>query len=229
MKRSVLSMLIAASVIIPGSNAFAASDYFLKIEGIEGESAVDIEVLSWSWGATNPGSATAPAGSGQVTSPRDSASGQATGRHQHHPSVTASQNTQSLRESPTRASTGQTAARATFSDLNFMRRPELSTLASLGEVQGFSVTLDKSSPILAKLCAQGTHIPKATLTARGEQWSLDHAVVSGCDAVPPAPRQTQGATFGERCVSGQCPAEMVALTITGQAKHTKTGHVTLLK
>lgn len=38
-----------------------ASDYFLKIDGIEGESQAEghtkeIEVLSWSWGASNPGS-----------------------------------------------------------------------------------------------------------------------------------------------------------------------------
>ncbi|MDE8653702.1 Hcp family type VI secretion system effector [Novosphingobium album (ex Liu et al. 2023)] len=39
----------------------ASVDYFLKIDGIDGESADDkhkneIDVLSWSWGATNEGS-----------------------------------------------------------------------------------------------------------------------------------------------------------------------------
>jgi type VI secretion system secreted protein Hcp len=39
----------------------AAVDYFLRIDGIEGESADakhkgEIDVLSWSWGASNTGS-----------------------------------------------------------------------------------------------------------------------------------------------------------------------------
>ncbi len=50
-------------------SAFAASDYFLKLDGVAGE----IEVNSWSWGVSN------------VTGPRDSASGQATGKRQHQP------------------------------------------------------------------------------------------------------------------------------------------------
>ena len=233
MKRISFGLLAAAATMAFAPAAMAASDYFLKIEGVKGEAAAEIEVLSWSWGVSNAGSMSSSAGSGMVASPRDAASGQATGRHQHHPSVTASQNTQSLRESPTRASTGQTAAKASYSDLSVMRQPDPSSLASLSEVQGFSLTLDKASPMLAKVCAQGQHIPKATLSIRAQQLELENVMVSSCAAVPPpapaGPRQSQGATFGEQCISGQCPAEMVTLTITGQMKHTKTGHVTLLK
>lgn len=47
----------------------AAVDYFLKIDGIEGESQDkthknEIECLSWSWGATNAGSSGVGTGSG---------------------------------------------------------------------------------------------------------------------------------------------------------------------
>ena len=207
MKRSTFSMLIAAGSILTAPAAFAASDYHLQIEGVEGAAATNVDVLSWSWGASNA-----------VVSPRDAASGQASGRREQSPKVTASQNTQSLR------------GRATYSDLSMTRRSDISALGALAEVQGFSLTLDKASPVLARLCAQGTHIPKATLTARGEQWSLDKAVVSSCTAVPPLVRSGTGAAPTDgRCVSGQCPAEMVTLTLTGQAKHNKTGHVTLMK
>jgi hypothetical protein len=45
------------------------------------------------------------------------------------------------------------------------------------------------------------------------------------------PRQTQGASFGERCAPGTCAADAtVFVTLTGgQMKHTRTGHVTLMK
>ncbi len=46
-----------------------ATDYFLKLEGIDGESeqkdhANEIELLSWSWGETNSGSAAGGGGQG---------------------------------------------------------------------------------------------------------------------------------------------------------------------
>jgi type VI secretion system secreted protein Hcp len=52
---------------------FAASDYFLKIDGIEGESTDDqhqneIEILSFSWGASNSGSfSSGGGGAGKVS------------------------------------------------------------------------------------------------------------------------------------------------------------------
>lgn len=61
-----ISYSIGTSHVPPAS---AASDYFLTLDGIEGA----IEVNSWSWGESN------------ITSPRDSASGQATGKRQHKP------------------------------------------------------------------------------------------------------------------------------------------------
>ncbi len=55
-------LLVMASVFIIGfsaQNAFAASDYFLKIEGVAGESTDQnhqggIAIESWSFGASNP-------------------------------------------------------------------------------------------------------------------------------------------------------------------------------
>jgi type VI secretion system secreted protein Hcp len=53
--------LYAVTAVKPVTPVFAASaDYFLKIDGIDGESAAEghrgeIEIMSWSWGATNSG------------------------------------------------------------------------------------------------------------------------------------------------------------------------------
>lgn len=61
----VFTILIASSF----GNAFAAVDYFLKIDGVEGESIADkhkgeIEIDSWSWGASNSGSMASGGGGG---------------------------------------------------------------------------------------------------------------------------------------------------------------------
>ena len=58
-------MLIGSNL----SNAFAASDYFLKLDGIDGESTDErhnnwIEVLSFSWGVSNSGSMASGGGGG---------------------------------------------------------------------------------------------------------------------------------------------------------------------
>jgi type VI secretion system secreted protein Hcp len=64
--------LVLTAACIPAS---AATDFLLDIEGVEGEAPIrDIELLSWSWGVSNPGATRREAGSGL-----------ATGRRQHKP------------------------------------------------------------------------------------------------------------------------------------------------
>jgi len=59
MKRTLLVVTLVAAITAGGvSAASAVQDLFLKIDGIQGESldrahANEIDVLSWSWGATN--------------------------------------------------------------------------------------------------------------------------------------------------------------------------------
>ena len=68
----VLLMALVFGVIatMSLSSAYAASaDYFLKIDGVDGESSDDkhkdqIEILSWSWGASNTSSMGAGGGGG---------------------------------------------------------------------------------------------------------------------------------------------------------------------
>jgi len=61
----VFTILIASSA----GSAFAATDYFLKIEGVDGESTDashkgQIEISSFSWGVSNSGSMAAGGGGG---------------------------------------------------------------------------------------------------------------------------------------------------------------------
>jgi len=204
MKR--LSLIAGAMVLAASAAQAASSDYLLKIEDLPGES----KVASWSFGACNSACASSNA-------PRDVATGQASGKRQHG-AIQASQNTQSLRESPTRASTGKTsvapAGKASW-DLATNKGARVATgdldgdgqldLAAQDAVSSFTVQFGESSPDLTRVC-QGKHIAKATLRSSADSYELSDVTVS-------------------------CTMDSgLAMTLTGgQMKHTKTGHVTLLK
>lgn len=249
--------------------AMAASDYLLEIDGIKGEVS-SIAIESWSFGACNAGQCTSVS--------RDAASGQATGKRggggvvkltasqnsqslresptrqstKSEVTVTASQNTQSLRESPTRASNGRsgvaTGAGAAaggvavaVGDLDGDGLADLAYAGTQDVISDFTVTFDKSTPQLATFCSTG-EIDQARLRSGEDSWTIEKATVS-CSIG----RQTQGTSFGEkvmagggkaqatmgaRCADGTCAAVDAPLSIRftgGQMKHTKSGHVTLLK
>lgn len=70
---SLHAALAAALAAFPVSGAVAASDYYLKLDGVKGETtkgghSQQIEIQSYSWGSTRSaiGSATGGAGSGKV-------------------------------------------------------------------------------------------------------------------------------------------------------------------
>ncbi|HEX7373694.1 MAG TPA: type VI secretion system tube protein Hcp, partial [Steroidobacteraceae bacterium] len=148
MRKSNVALIAAISSLVLGAlPALAASDYLLQLDGVQGESATKgqpapIEISSWSWGASNPTSVgstgmsagkvnvqdlsvmSAPAATSGVTSPRDVATGQASGKRSAQavasgdtaaapPSAgSMSELTLRLRESPSRPSTGKSACTA---------------------------------------------------------------------------------------------------------------------
>ncbi len=72
MLKTWLLPITFAIIITSGvGTAFAASDYFLKLDGVEGESTDqshkgEIEVLSWSWGMSQQTSSSGGGGTGKV-------------------------------------------------------------------------------------------------------------------------------------------------------------------
>lgn len=239
------SVIFAASAMLVGTPAFAASDYLLKLDGVDGEASATIEVASWSFGVCNAGQCST------VKSPRDAASGQATGKVKHVPTKisNASQNTQSLRGSPT----GTTAVAAPASaektnpgkgswdlatgkgartaggvnvaagDVDGDGRADLAYAGTQDQVTSFTLSFDKASPVLAKVC-QGKHFASVTLSRGTEVIEITDAtytcsVPAGGKVRPPADAD---------CSSNGCDDAKIVFT-GGQMKHTKTGHVTLLK
>lgn len=222
------TVFVTAALAAWTTPAFAASDVFLEIDGVQGE------ILAYSWGMSQPSSVA----SSSVTTAREAGSGMATGRRSSEPRLTASQNSQSLR------STG--GVQVSAGDLNGDGRADFLDATRVAEVDSFSLVFDKASPVLARMCATGTHIPKASIRSGADVFDIVDAHVATCGAPPSAarahdsmpqrismnvtvPRQTQGATFGEKCSSGVCAPSSVAVTFTGQFRHTKTGHVTILR
>lgn len=252
MKTKFAIFAVTGMLAVATAAQAAQSDYFLKIDGIEGEAAVS----SWSFGACNAGTCSSSSAVQTIVSPRDQASGLPTGKRQHGPvRVQASQNTQSLRESPTRASTGATTAPApsatgtaspskaswdlakgkgarvapapssSTGDLDGDGQADLAFVGTQPEVSSFSLTYQKITMEYVAVC-KGKHFDKAVLRSAGEEFEITGATVTCSSA-----RQTQGSSFGERCADGTC-ADLGPVTMTftgGQMKHTKTGHVTLLK
>ncbi len=214
----------------------AQADYYLKIDTIEGEAMAS----DWSFGACNAGHCTT------ISSPRDAASGQSAGKSVVK--VTASQNTQSLRESPTRASSGKAGwdlatskgARAAggvnvaVGDVDGDGLADLTNVATQSEVSNLTLTFQKIEATWGQVCA-GKHFAKATLRTAADSYELTDVTVSCASGASGAggqvAKQTQGSSFGERCNAGVCTADGgIAMVLTGgQMKHTKTGHVTLLK
>jgi hypothetical protein len=208
MKKLVIGILCSAAATSIAAPAFAASDYLLVIDGVDGEASQAIEIQSWSWGASNPSAVTPNIGS----------SGQ-DGVARERPTVTASQNTQSLRESPTVASNGVKSPRDAASgqasgrsgvnvaagDLDGDGRLDLDALAKVDEVSGFTMTLAPGDA--ARRVCGGKHIKEAHIVARGVVYDFEGLDVS--------------------CTGGGGAGGMT-MSVTGKTKEFK-GHVTLMK
>jgi type VI protein secretion system component Hcp len=155
------TVAVAGTAILgfAGGAAAASSDFFLKIEGVQGESAAGetIEVQSFSWGASNPSTVgSGGLSAGRVVAPRDPPSGQSTGQRQR----------------AAVADTGVTTAAAA---------PAVDQMASFNVAFRESPTR-ASTGSLARACATGKHIPSAVLSVRGVSYTLTDVVVSSCTA-----------------------------------------------
>jgi len=156
--RIVTLAAVCGSMLVAGL-ASAASDYYLKIDSIEGESttkspAASIEVSSFSWGMSQASVA-----------PRDAASGMATGKRQHKPmSAVTEEQRVAMAATPAMPATPATPA--------------------ADSIETFSLTVaepgNETAAYLVKMCASGKHIAKATLTRGVERYELTDVMVTSC-------------------------------------------------
>jgi hypothetical protein len=229
--------------------AVASSDYLLQIPPEKGEISPPVAIDSWSFGACN---------AGQCSSPRDSSSGMASGK-----TASGGKPNRASWDLATGkgARTAAGGAAPTLGDVDGDGSPDLAFATTQDEVYGLSFTFQKISFSYQAVCDAG-HLDSATISRGDEVYVVSNAKVvctmaggsgggaaaasyakSGITRIDSTParistiltvgKQTQGATFGEKCASGSCDALTDGLLIlrfnSGQMKHTKTGHVTLLK
>ena len=151
MRKTVLSTVVVSGVLLAATASLAASDYYLKIEGVDGEAysrtkAETIELQSWSFGASQAG----------VVSPRDAASGLATGKRQHKPVTVLSP-----------ASVDAKAAAPADG--------EIQTITLVVPEPGNAATAE-----LSRICASGKHIKNAVLGSPNGRYQLQDVVITSC-------------------------------------------------
>jgi hypothetical protein len=195
----------ALTALIAAGPALAASaDYYLVIDGIDGEASSAAKVSSWSFGASQTSSAPMP--SGRTTSPlyeekgretdsplagakasavtaREAGSGMATGRRQHQPVI-----------------------RKVVGDLDGDGGLDFAEAGQLAEVDALQLSLPPE--MASSLCGKTDHLRSGhILSSDGTVYDLG--------------------TIKTACMGSDGAATRLALT--GSMKHTKTGHVTLMK
>lgn len=131
---------------------------FSESHGSDGSTSppATLEVASWSFGASNPTTPSSAMGGGRVSSPRDAASGLASGKRGSNPRAGYDLATNNKRT----AMCGSAAACASPSSI---------TLTMKGKDKG-------------PRCVSGTHFPTVVLTAGRASAQLSDAVITACDA-----------------------------------------------
>jgi len=151
--------------LLAGSTAWASSDYLLQIEGLKGEAAAQsppaLEVMSFSFGASQPSSV----GNGSLSAGRMTPSS----RHTGHVTLMK-------REAAPGAMPSAAAA-----DVDAMADVMAPRSSGPGTV---TLHVDGSPAQVAarqaSVCAQGTHFSSATLSGKGKTWVLSDVMVSSC-------------------------------------------------
>jgi hypothetical protein len=174
--RVQFAVLSAFSLVLAAGAAHAASDYLIKFDGVDGESKASVSVSSVSSGATD-------------IAPRDAASGLATGRRQSAPVAAPGPGRAS-----SDAATGLPTGRRQFAPVA-APDVELVAAASQQAMGPMTLTFDKASPVLAKVCDSRT-LARAELSSGGERFELVEATVS-CPASSQATRASVVVTSGK--------------------------------
>lgn len=236
------STIAMAGTLLMAAPAMASAAGYIKFEGVDGEAATEVALDGWSFGACQSGTCSTVNSAVTDASLAKGGKGRASMQDMHlratgsgsagkvniqdipppmkaNSRLTASQNSQSLRSE----------SHAAVGDLDGDGRADLAYAASVPEVSSFTLHYDKAIPMLMKVCS-GKHIAKAELRAGGEVLEIrDATVTCSTGMATTVPKQTQGATFGERVNAKPGTAGSLQMTFTSGKIHTRTGHVTLMK
>lgn len=198
---TLAGLAFALPALALSSPALAAADYYVEIDGVEGEAASSIEIESWSWGASNP----APAGqSANLNLSKSNINKVAP------PGEPLPENGSLRVITPAKPSSAQAkASNLNSSRSNVYRQGPVAADPPPQPVETSNLNLSKSninrqkpSADTVRICAVGKHFPRATLTGQSLRWELKEVIVTSCAAdgmtlryasaarITPAPAET---------------------------------------
>lgn len=205
MTRATMTVATIVSTLLGASVAGAATTgTYLKIDNVRGEPEAAIAVSGWSFDDCRKGRCVTVASPAAASAPR---------------AATPSSGAGGGAASAAYAATGRAP-----SDAQGEGGSQLDLIGTLSEVRRFTLSVDKSSPLLAQSCASG-RLARAELQRGEETFQIVDATIS-CRS---------DADRGRRISPGSAVAQgaslLGGLTITiGSGKViTRTGHVTLMK
>ncbi len=173
-----VGLAFAVSALTLSSPALAAADYYLEIDGVEGEAATTIDVESWSWGASGSAASDRSANLNPSKSNIDKQAQPL--RENGSLSVIAAQKPASAQAKATNLNTSRS---------NVYRQGQAGTAPPPQPVETSNLNLSKSNinrqqqaAQAAPVCTVGKHFPRATLTGQGLRWELKNVMVSSCAA-----------------------------------------------
>jgi hypothetical protein len=174
----MVRLAVASALAISAASAMAASDYLLEIKGAAAESGTGaasqtIEISSFSWGTSNPTSVGSTGLSAGKVSMQDM-------------SVTTAgaqpATEQAVRESPTKVSTGKTAAAAAGSPTGATASPKVGEMATVTVTYRESPTKASTGKTSRAACTPGEHYDEVTLSGQGQRYVMKDVMVTSCSS-----------------------------------------------
>ncbi len=203
-----LSIVLAATVALgAASPAMAASaDYYLVIDGVDGESAVAAKVSSWSFGVSQSTAPPSTAG-GRSENPLYVPSGQ-----EHTNPIAGAQHTvKSPRDASSGLATGRKSGELQAADFNRDGSVDFAEAAQVDQIGALQLSVPRETA--QALCGKTDHLRSGHIIASdGTVYDLSKASII-----------CSGSVAG---ISGGAVAGIV---VAASMKHNKTGHVTLMK
>lgn len=205
-----LSIVLAATVALTATSPVtaASADYYLVIDGVDGESSVAAKVSSWSFGATQ--SSTPPSGaSGRSENPLHVPSG----HEQTNPLAETQHSVKSPRDAGSGLATGRRSGALQAADFNRDGAIDFAEAAQVDQLGALNLSVPAGSDPATKLCGKTDHLRSGhIISSDGTIYDLNQLsiVCSGS-------------------VAGIAGGAVAGIVVAGSMKHTKTGHVTLMK
>lgn len=197
----LIGTIAALAVATPA--VAASADYYLVIDGVDGEASTAAKVSNWSFGASNPATVSSGA-SGRSENPLYVPSG-----NEHTNPLAETQHTvKSPRDAASGLATGRKSGELMAGDFNRDGVVDFGEAAQVDQLGALNLTVPAGSDAASTLCGKTDHLRSGhIIRSDGVVYDLG--------------------TIRTTCMGSDGGATRLALT--GSMKQTKTGHVTLMK